>query len=293
MTDAERLMVPFIPTVSRAVFSIAPERAEELNDEIFKQAPWDLDFKTDGDLFVAHPSQQLIEVRFSALLSLWAAANAALLFADAMMKAVREGKDTVVASPGTRLYEAMSLLAASKELIRNPRATWPKNLSLPDARAPAGTHAWYVNQLFLAATAWVLMHEVAHVHLKHEPVTTADILIQQEREADNWATKWLLEHAPPDLRRDFRAVACATGLAWVGLSDKIQGGHEPTHPHASQRLTASSVHFPTEEVSPALEMATHIVKAFFNPHAPVAESEHAAEAFEKILQWYRDDSRGN
>ena len=75
MSDAERLIAPFVPAVSRAVYSIAPERAEELNEKIFKQVPWDLDFKTVGELFVAHPSQQLIEVRFSALLSLWAAAN--------------------------------------------------------------------------------------------------------------------------------------------------------------------------------------------------------------------------
>jgi hypothetical protein len=38
-------------------------------------------------------------------------------------------------------------------------------------------------------------------------------------------------------------------------------------------------------------MATHVVKAFFNPFEPIPASEHAADAFDQILHWYRGVSR--
>lgn len=292
MTDAERLMAGYIPAVSVAPFAVAPERAQELNDVIFKRVPWILDFAVGQNrtTFIAYPSKQLLEARFFALLSLWASANAALLFASEMMEATRNGRRAVSAALGSPAAEALRFVAAAEELLRDPSATWPADLALPDPHAEIETHAWYVNQLFLAATAWVLLHEIAHVHLGHEETTIAEIRIRQEREADEWATRWVLEQAPEDLRREFRSVACATGLAWIGLGDEIQRGLT-THPHASQRLTACSSFFPSAETSPALEMAGHIVKAFFNPHAPMPDSEHPSEAFDRILHWYRDASR--
>jgi Peptidase U49 len=292
VTDAEKLMAGFIPAVSASVFAIAPERARELNDVIFKRAPWILDFTVGSDrrTFIAYPRKQILEARFFALLSLWASANAALLFAREMMEAARAGRGAVSTAPGSAAANAINFVAAAKELLRDPSANWPAELPLPDPHPQLETHQWYVNQLFLASTAWVLLHEVAHVHLGHEETTIAEILIQQEREADDWATRWILEHAPEDLRREFRSVACATGLAWVGLGDEIQRGLT-THPHASQRLTASSRFFPLAEESPALEMAGHIVKAFFNPSEPVPDSEHPGEAFDRILHWYRDAAR--
>jgi hypothetical protein len=290
MNDAERLMANYIPAVSTSPYAIAPERAEDLNDTVFGKVPWTIDFTMGPTNFVAYPDKQLIEARFSALLSLWAAANAALTFADVMTKAVRTGMRDVDTAPGSPGNQALRLVNASKELIRDPHYRWPAALPVPDAHPSAGQHLWYVNQLFLAATSWVLLHEVAHVHLSHEQTTTSEIRVRQEFEADDWATRWILEKAPEDLRREFRSLGCATGLAWVGLVDEVRRGGTQ-HPHASQRLTACSGYFPSAELSPALEMATHIVKAFFNPHEKVPDSEHAADAFDQILHWYRDVSR--
>ena len=292
MYDAERLMAPFIPAISATVFAVAPERAQELVDDVFDKVPWTILFaaKDDKDTFIAHPTQKLIEARFSGLLSLWAVANAALLFANEMMIAVRQGKDTIDANPQSPAGEAQAYIAVARDLIRAPVVAWPASLSEPDINAELGSHSWYVNQLFLAATAWILLHEVAHVHLAHEAMTTADLRIKQENEADEWATQWILEKAPEDLRRDFRSVACAVGLIWVGLSDEIHRGLT-THPHASQRLTACSRFFPSSVTSPAMEMALHILKAVFDPHTSAIVSEHPAEAFDQILHWFRNSSR--
>jgi hypothetical protein len=285
-------MAHYIPAISMAVFAVAPERAQQLNDEVFDRVPWTVEFANSRNLdtFIAYPSKQLIEVRFSGLLSLWAAANAALLFASEMMMAARAGARAIDTTPGFPAADALRFISAAKDLMREPGVAWPAELPLPDPHAALGTHPWYVNQLFLGATAWVLLHEVAHVYLRHEETTIAEIRIRQEREADEWATRWMLEQAPEDLRREFRSVACATGLAWIGLSDEMQRGLT-THPHASQRLTTCSSLFPLAELSPALEMAGYIVKAFFNPHAPIPDSEHPSEAFDQILHWYRDTSR--
>jgi len=58
MTDAEKLMVGFIPAVSASPFAIAPERAEELNEKIFGGTAWVLNYTSGGANFVAHPDDQ-------------------------------------------------------------------------------------------------------------------------------------------------------------------------------------------------------------------------------------------
>ncbi|HEX7947102.1 MAG TPA: phage exclusion protein Lit family protein [Phenylobacterium sp.] len=290
MTDAERLMAPLIPAISAAPYAIAPERAEELNDDVFGGVPWDLFFTAGPANFFARPQAKELEARFAAVLSLWAASRAALQLGEAMMRATRAKEPSVEVVPDGPVDEAFRLVEVAKTLIRSPSAAWPADLPAPPPRSSWGGHDWHVQQLFLGATAWALHHEIAHVHLRHEEVTIDAVRRQQEHEADVWATRWILARAGTGRKREFRAYSAATGLAWLGLIDDVRRG-STTHPHAAQRLGACAESFGLGARSPALELAAYTLKAFFNPTEAVPATDTPAEAFEDALFRYARQPR--
>jgi len=120
---------------------------------------------------------------------------------------------------------------------------------------------------------------------KHPETDLSDLLVKQEHEADVWAINWMLAKIGQTLKREFRVLSAISGLAWIGLIDAVRGKGS-THPLAPQRLGKCSQYFLVDEVSPALEIGTYILKAFFDPHTAVAESEHPADAFSEILFSY-------
>lgn len=284
-TDAERLIVGYIPHIARAPYAIAPERADELNSMTSNSKPWELVFNPGHANFFARPNKSEIEVTFAALLSLWAVARAALLIGNESMAATRSGRSTLNSQPGTAIAEANDLIRAANSLISDPQAAWPRHLAKPNPLAAGRSQDWYVNNLFLGATGWSLLHEVAHVHLKHQEITTDVLRKHQEHEADEWATKWVFEHVGRGLTRDFRVFATATGIVWVGLIDNIRRG-SATHPHASDRFIRCSNFFGTNPISPGLELAAHITKVFFDPHAAAPSVDMPQEAFDDALFAY-------
>jgi hypothetical protein len=48
------------------------------------------------------------------------------------------------------------------------------------------------------------------------------VLKRQEHDADEWATRWILDHTPTDLRQEFRVFAIAIGSGWLGLVDAVR-----------------------------------------------------------------------
>ncbi|HEX7944433.1 MAG TPA: hypothetical protein VF495_07200, partial [Phenylobacterium sp.] len=107
-------MAPFIPAISAAPYAIAPERAEELNDNVFGGVPWDLFFTSGPANFFARPQEKELEARFAALLSLWAASRASLQLGDAMMRATRARETSIEVVPGGPVDEAFRLVEVAK-----------------------------------------------------------------------------------------------------------------------------------------------------------------------------------
>jgi hypothetical protein len=251
------LTLGFAQDVQRAPYRIAPEKAVELN-LLFGAKPLTLVFSDGAANFYARPNDSEIGVTFAALLSLWAAARAALHIGNEAMAATRSKRAKLDRQPGTPIAEAYDLIKAAKNLIQDPRARWPNDLPEPNARAVKRSPDWYANNLFLGAVGWTLLHEVAHIRLNHQE-TTSELRRRQEHEADQWATKWIFERAGQGLNRDFRIFATATGIIWVGLIDIIRRG-STTHPHASERFYKCSNLFGADPIGPGLELAAHITK---------------------------------
>jgi hypothetical protein len=284
-SDAERLTNKYVNDVARGPFAIAPERADELLSQIFHGCPWPVDFGNGPANFFANVSEERIEVRFAGLISLWATARAALVIGNEAMEATRSGKNSLDTQPGSACSEAYELISAAISLIKNPDTAWPNGLPKPEPLASYGSLGWLVNNLFLGATSWILLHEIAHVHLEHDEVTTGDLLKRDENEADEWASRWVFKKAGSGLEREFRVFAVATGIIWLGLVDKTRRS-SGTHPHASERFDRCRNHFGVDPISPGLELSAYITKAFFDPHAETPEVEDPEEAFNDALFGY-------
>ena len=279
IADAIRLMEPFASDIGAAPIRVAPERQDELRRTFGGSLP--------SLTFGNHPPPQISAVvsdkkvyaDYASLLSLWATAKAGYQIGDAGMRATRQTQAAIAAGQpepaelaldrSTVLAEAYALVDAAKATLRAPAAPWPLGLPAPNVAPPAGSDEERVNWLFLGAAGWVFLHEYAHIALGHQKATTADISNQQEREADDWATRWLFDAVPNETYRWFRTIAVATGLSWLGLNDLVfRGG--TVHPHASERFLHCRRHFGGDELNPGVEVAGYVVKAIFDPKARLA-----------------------
>lgn len=281
MTDAERLLRSYVDLVAQSPSRVAPERADALLRTIFGGKITELEFTSGPANFEAELDAPKVKASFSALMSLWAVARASLQIAQSVADARRNGQLSLAVAPGTQLHEARQLIAAARDLIADHGQLWPPHLPLPQAAAPLPTHDAGINNLFLGATGWAILHEIAHIHLKHELDTIDSIRRRQEFEADLWATKWILDQAPVDRRREFRIFCIATGLVWLGLINSVRSA-TISHPPAAQRLLNCASEFMHDDLSPALEMAGDVLKTIFDPTAALAPSEHPADAFVQI-----------
>lgn len=288
MTDAERFMIGYMQAVAESPTRIAPERDKELFNGIFSGKQSTLEFTNEVANFAAFPDGH-IEASYSALLSLWAVSDASLLIAQTAADARREGYSQLPSDPGSPIFAARQLIDAAVGLIRNPQSTWPSGLRVPNPSALGKTPEWAVNNLMLASTGWVLLHEIAHITLKHQARTTDALRREQEFQADKWAAEWILAKSPPGVTREFRVFAIATGLAWLGLINTVRHS-TVTHPPAAQRLLNCASLFFHDDLSPALEMAGDVLKVLFDPGAELEPSDHPADAFIQVALHLRGKS---
>ena len=123
MTDPKNLIIGMALDIARAPYGIAQERNDELHNDILGQE-WPLGFLEDKNLhpedrcnFRADPLKKEITATFSALLSLWAIAYAAVLIGDAGMAATRFGQRILQAVPGSHVAHALALIDGARGLI--------------------------------------------------------------------------------------------------------------------------------------------------------------------------------
>lgn len=98
-TPTREQMAGFDSDVGRTPFRIAPERNDELLQDVLHGTPLSLEFNASLDpkhnTFRAMPNAKTIEVNYAALASLWAIAKASLLIAREGMVANRSGESAL------------------------------------------------------------------------------------------------------------------------------------------------------------------------------------------------------
>ena len=94
--------------------------------------------------------------------------------------------------------------------------------------------------LFRRACAWIILHEIGHLYSRHLPCRGFESIFQ-EKEADRFATDWLLEGAHTSKDAESGRVNAVFGIAialiWLTVFNVYLGQMESsTHPQGYDRL---------------------------------------------------------
>ncbi|MDF2600616.1 MAG: hypothetical protein K0Q54_3439 [Methylobacterium brachiatum] len=282
MKDAERLTCDYTRLIAESPFRIAPERQQELYDNVLNKEIWDLVFTTEKANFSAFAAEKKIFVSFSALLSIWAVAHAAHTLSPAAAESMRQGNRIIDVVAGSPLATAFEMIEAAKELIRNENSIWPPHLPVPIMETEEGTANARVNNLFLGAVSWIILHEIAHINLNHEEITSSIIRNKQEHEADIWAVDWIMKQPRDEFQRGFRIFSVSISLCWIGLIDEIRRG-STSHPHASERFGACIDSFNAQPLDYGVESASYLTKILFDPKSTNEDAEDPADALRTVV----------
>lgn len=278
-------MRPFGGQITKTPAYLAPERQAEL-PSIFGDPPWELVFLDGTTNFKAVPSSNgsdpEIQVSYWALLSLWAVAKAAVIIVDAVYEAQALGEKTIPSEAGSAYRQACEYLQLCRDLTRNGNKPFPPTLAPPNS-ASTDREDIRVNNLFYGATGWVLLHEMGHIHLEHEIDVPSGLKIDQEYDADRWATKWVLpKNGILPQHYQFRILSLATAMLWIGIMNEVVGP-STTHPPAFHRLDQCRDLMDLGDDQTGLELGAYILKVAFLPTVDVGEFDSPAEAFDEVL----------
>lgn len=225
--------------ISRCAFQIAPERADVLA-QMEDLDKFSLAF-TDDKNFSIRVNTQTHEAKLpiAALEFLWCCANVFYVFYQEYVKAQRSGASTLDLARDPRMVLAIDGLNWSLDnLTSSGVELWPENVPMPAANPAYASDVHVANELFLCAIAWIIHHEIAHVRLKHGAAYSTDV-IQQEKEADLWATDWILSLADPPLEFKKRTLGIAAAILALQFADNRPNGPDAyprTHPRSVERL---------------------------------------------------------
>ncbi len=272
MSDTtEDVTQPLFKLAARTPFNIAPERGQELAEEIFGSGKWEIRPSYTAANFYAIPSETAIYLSYAGLASLWCLAHAAFQVADIASRAQRAPKspDQTEIDIGQEFASRqIDAHIAYAEALFHADQNWPANLSRPQTDAAFDSPEGRVNNVFFGALSWMILHEIAHVHRGDVKFVPVDLRVRQEYRADDFATRWILDDAGHGLNREFRVLMIAVALTWLFLNERALG-KGADHPPAILRFREAAKLFEMGERSPGLENAAYVFKALLDPATPL------------------------
>lgn len=183
-----------------------------------------------------------------------------------------------------RLKDSFNLLEWAKHNLTNSGIEhWPETGPRPrQSPVSHGDDEHVASELFLCALGWMLHHERAHIVLKH-PFVNTSLSEAEERQADKFATSWLLEglqQSDPRLKKRALGIAVAV-LCLQSLEVGSLTCLRNTHPAAHDRIyeNISSYKCGNEDV---IEATCCVVLQFLFHEKGVAANINGA-AFSEIL----------
>ncbi len=268
------VMAGFLKDLQSAPRRIAPERERELSEKVYLGGAWSVRTCEGEAMFYAMPGDNEIAVSTAGLASLWCLAHVAMHSMDISSRAQRqelsEGNPVDISEEyhGRRLDEYIQY---ARSLFHADRP-WPDDLPLPDISAAPASLKGLVNNVFIGAAAWLLLHEIAHLHLGHQKQSPSNIRVRDEHQADAFATNWILKHAGNGLYLEFRLLMASVALTWVMLDATIKS-KGPDHPAAITRFNeVTALYRVVTQRSVALENSAYLFKVVFDPSNPLPKA---------------------
>jgi hypothetical protein len=228
--------------IAGAPFNVAPEKADRCAQN-----------RDDHKInfLIADESQFGIRVRLSeesqipeivlpiaSLEYLWAFSHYCWVLTQEYASAQRTGASKFDCVGNQRLRDSTHILQwAKSNLLQSGTEQWPESGPRPRQDSHSCDDSRVATELFLCAIAWILHHEIAHVVLQHPLINTA-FSEHEEREADRFATEWLLDGLPQDdPRLKKRALGLAVAvLCLQSLEVDTSSCLRNTHPAAHDRI---------------------------------------------------------
>jgi hypothetical protein len=198
---------------------------------------------TDDPSFVCRASaaEQLIEMSAGVLEVLWCQAYGAYVFYQRELAGQQpSGSETPIRDP--EALRALRLYRWALQLLLGVAVeAWPNDLPRPVLAAGEDSAERVADEVALVGLGHLLLHELAHVILRHVPGSDSVLM---EQDADNWAADRVLGDAGMDERAmGKRSVGVALALLLsvaVGIHGGSFGGR--THPRSFDRLFNALAH---------------------------------------------------
>lgn len=268
----------------RTPFNIAPERSKRLVSEIFGVEMWTIERSNEPANFFAIPEDKAIYLSAAGQASLWCLAYVAFHVMDISSQSQRAiNRDMQAYKDIGQNYAALQLgeyVAFARSLFHADRL-WPTNLEMPVNDPPNDSPAWHINNIYLGALSWILLHEIGHVHHGDLKFVPSFISLNQEYSADRFATTWILDDAGQGLEREFRILMIVVALTWLFLCE-AEKGRSTTHPATILRFRDAVEQFQAGERSVGLENSSYLLKAVLDPRTIPPLLETPKEVFEWI-----------
>lgn len=282
VTTTESATEGLFKVAQRTPFNISPERKQELVSEVFKGEDWTISRQGGKANFSAVVEDRELILRHSGLASLWSMSYAAFHIMDLASRKQRESSK----NQGERIdfskeFNALGIpeyIAYSENLFSGDKP-WPTNLDQPNVSADLSSIEGKINNVFFGALSWILLHEIGHVHHNDSLVASSHVRIQQEFNADEFATKWVLDNAGNGIQREFRVLMITVGLAWLFLLESNRG-QGTTHPPTIFRFREAAKCFELSDRSAGLENSAYVLKAILDPDTLQPYFDTPKESFE-------------
>jgi hypothetical protein len=259
-------MLQLDEAVSRAAFAVAPEKAEDLFARVrhiklnFVYEPHNHAGRFE---FSASPRSSVINVHQGALELLWAASFAFPVLFQICRDSQQRGRDRMNAADFPELQQAFRLYGwALNKCCTAVCEPWPREFPSPQN---SDSQTRLATELFLVAVGWILLHESAHILLNHVD-GPADLLKREEREADAFATEWLLEgvNDPKMLQKRSLGITIAN-LSLMALDLRAKRLDLPQHPRSVERLNANLRNYLSDaDAELACALAIAVLQAHFS-----------------------------
>lgn len=224
--------------IAQCAARISPTRATELGQ--FSDAKGlSIEYTDDKKFSIrVNLSTNTIKLPIGALNYLWCATHLFFTLYQAYVANQQAGKTTLDTSGNAETNAAVNLFNWARDDLISSELVWPTNALKPTLDHQSGDCIHFSNEIFLAALAWIIHHERAHVELEHQGNSKGSESVRQEMDADRSASEWLMTGCATELERQKRAFGISTGLLAMALIDnpKLKIPEVKSHPPDMERL---------------------------------------------------------
>jgi hypothetical protein len=206
-----------------------------------------------------------IVLPIAALEYLWSFAHYSWVLTQEYASAQRTAATEFDCVGSKRLGDSFAILNWAKQnLSGSGTEEWPATGPRPKQDVHSVDDVRVANELFLGALGWIIHHEFGHVVLKH-PLGIETFSIQQEQEADRYATDWLLDElnrADPRVKK--RALCLSIAVLCLQSLEVKSACLSNTHPGAHERIYANTARFQFGEDEIVFATCAVVLQYLFN-----------------------------